>query len=83
MRGRPSLRAKRSNLEGKRPSAPLRGRNAPRLDCFTLRVRNDNTRPVIASEAKQSSVRAFPVWIASAFALAMTIPRHCEEPIGS
>ncbi|MDR1470444.1 MAG: hypothetical protein LBT00_14270 [Spirochaetaceae bacterium] len=94
-----------------RPSAPILGENAPRLDCFTLRVRNDdaphppavetlgrvvrerpsapilgeNTSepPVIASEAKQSSVTALPwayrertplVWIASPFGFAMTRP---------
>ncbi|MDR1470307.1 MAG: hypothetical protein LBT00_13570 [Spirochaetaceae bacterium] len=63
-------------------SAPLRGESALRLDCFTLRVRNDDapslrpTPPVIASEARQSRVTASSVWIASPFGFAMTGPPH-------
>ncbi|MDR1469817.1 MAG: hypothetical protein LBT00_11045 [Spirochaetaceae bacterium] len=58
-------------------SNPVEGLS--RLDCFTLRVRNDNTprhckSPVIASVAKQSSARGYPVWIASPCVFAMTTP---------
>ncbi|MDR1469198.1 MAG: hypothetical protein LBT00_07885, partial [Spirochaetaceae bacterium] len=48
-----------------RPSAPLRGENAPRLDCFTLRVRNDDGSPVIAP-VTPSVIASKPL-------------RHCER----
>ncbi|MDR1468690.1 MAG: hypothetical protein LBT00_05295 [Spirochaetaceae bacterium] len=39
-------------LCGERASAPILGERGPRLDCFTLRVRNDDGSRVIARGAR-------------------------------